>query len=94
MVANTAISKVLAPVVDRLSPAAAKRLLAIEFSRSEKSRMRQLADKSNEGTLSAQERLELEDWCVAGDLLALLQAEARIALKPVPRRKSKHVRHA
>jgi hypothetical protein len=94
MVANTALSKVLAPVVDRLSSAAAKELLAIGFSRSEKSRMRRLADKSNEGTLSTQERLELEDWCVAGDLLALLQAEARIALKQAPRRKAKHVRHA
>ena len=93
MVANTALSKVLAPVVERISPAAAQKLLAMEFSRNEKIRMQKLAAKSNEGTLTAEERLELEDWCVAGDLLALLQAEARITLKR-SRRKAVHVRRA
>jgi hypothetical protein len=44
-------------------------------------RMEILAEKANEGTLSAEERREYESWVRAGTMISLLQAKARLYLK-------------
>lgn len=44
-------------------------------------RMEVLADKANEGLLSAEERREYESWVRAGTMLSILQAKARLYLK-------------
>ena len=43
-------------------------------------RLTELADKSNEGELTAQERDEYEGYIEANNLLAVMQAEARFRL--------------
>jgi len=44
-------------------------------------RIAELADKCNEGTLSDQERQQYETYVHFGNLIAILQAKARLHLK-------------
>jgi len=64
-----------------MSPEVAHRLLQINYSEADHARMAHLADKSIEGTLSDDEREELENYVVVGDLLSLLQSKARSYLR-------------
>jgi hypothetical protein len=43
--------------------------------------MRELADKGNRGTITEAENAEMESYRRVGNLLALLQAKARLSLK-------------
>ena len=47
------------------------------------SRVQQLADKANEGLLTAEEQQEYQAYVHAGDIVATLQAVARKTLEPV-----------
>jgi hypothetical protein len=71
---------------DELSPEAAKFLLAIDFGESDRQRMMQLAELSEAGTLTAQEQIEFDGYLHVGNLLAVMQSRARLALKTKPRR--------
>jgi hypothetical protein len=64
-----------------LSPELAKHILSLTFSDADKARMNELAEKNQEGTLSRKEKEELFNYIKVGDLLAILQSKARIALK-------------
>lgn len=44
-------------------------------------RMEILAERANQGGLSAEERREYESWVRAGTLISILQAKARLYLK-------------
>ena len=84
MVANNEASifeRVLDRNGSRLSPAFAADILTWNFDPSDHVRMDELASKSTAGTMSESERLEAEDYCVVGDLLAILQARARLAMQ-------------
>jgi hypothetical protein len=59
------------------SPEAARNLLQIGFAQPDKDRMSQLAIKSNDGTLTSAERIELENYVRVGHLLALMHLKAR-----------------
>lgn len=59
----------------------ARALLRLKFSEAQNERMRELADKANRGTLSEDERERMESFRRVGNLLALLQARARLALR-------------
>ena len=61
--------------------AAARGILAINFSDNDKARMHELAQKNGEGTLSPADREELETYIKVADVLALLHAKARRSLK-------------
>jgi hypothetical protein len=64
-----------------LSLELAKHVLSLTFSEQDKARMNELAEKNQEGTISRKEKEELFNYIKVGDLLALLQSKARIALK-------------
>jgi hypothetical protein len=61
--------------------AAARGILAINFSDKDKARMHELAQRNGEGNLSSAEREELETYIKVADVLALLHAKARRSLK-------------
>jgi hypothetical protein len=46
-------------------------------------RVRELAEKCNEGTLSPEERSEYEAYIMAAEVVAILQAKARSRLSAV-----------
>ena len=69
---------------DELSPDAAEFLLAIDFGGSDRQRMLQLAERSEAGTLTAEEQIEFDGYLHVGNLLAVMQSRARLALKTKP----------
>jgi len=52
----------------------------LAFPAQDRERVNELAAKSREGSLSAEERNELERYNLVGDVLALWQSKARRAL--------------
>jgi hypothetical protein len=63
-----------------LSPDLARYLLRLAFPPQDRARVNQLAAKSREGSLNAEERNELERYNLVGDVLALWQSKARRSL--------------
>jgi hypothetical protein len=66
---------------DALSADLAKFLLSIDFAGEDEGRMQELADRSSAGTLTSQERAELDGYLHIANFLAVLQSNARVALK-------------
>ncbi len=69
---------------EELSPEVAEYLLSIAFGESDRERMRQLAERSGAGTLTAEEQAELDGYLHVGNLLAVMQSKARLALRRRP----------
>ena len=69
---------------DELPPQVAEYLLSIAFGESDRQRMEQLAERSEAGTLTPEERAELESYLHVGNLLAVMQSRARVALQRKP----------
>lgn len=63
-----------------LSPEVALSLLNLTFGEHDKARMNGLAQKNQEGTLTDDERKELELYVKVGDVLSLLHLKARKSL--------------
>jgi uncharacterized protein YnzC (UPF0291/DUF896 family) len=64
-----------------LPRALARYILSIGFDDEDQARMHELAQKEQEGSLSAPEKEELQNYVKNGHLLALLQSKARRSLK-------------
>lgn len=64
-----------------LLPEAAEYLLSIRFAESDVDRMRQLAERSESGELTDEERAEFDSYLHVGNLLAVIQSKARLALR-------------
>lgn len=64
-----------------LSRELARYVLTLGFGGEDQARMRELAEKNQEGALSTAEREELGNYVKAGHLLALLHSKARKSLK-------------
>ena len=64
-----------------LTAPVARHVLKLGFSPDDKARMHELAERNREGTLTGEEREELDDFVKIGDLLAILQSKARKRLK-------------
>ncbi len=75
------LSRVISPERGDYAPEVAKALLQLDFKDEDRKRMRELAEKAREGTLTAAEREEVATYERVGSLLSLLQAKARRALK-------------
>ena len=75
--ASAVLDRFLEPVRQSLSLEQARRLAEFRADESTQARLNELADKCKEGTLSDTERGEYEAYVEAGDLIAILQAEAR-----------------
>jgi hypothetical protein len=58
----------------------ARYLLSFSFPASDQARFDHLSEKAQAGTLSEEERAELEEFLDTNDFLAIVQAKARAAL--------------
>ena len=74
------LDRLLEPVGRRLSAKAARELASLRADEEAQARVRELAEKCNEGTLSADERAEYEACVMAASIVAILQAKARARL--------------
>ncbi len=64
-----------------LSRELARYILKLGFEEKDQNRMRELAERNQDGHLNSDEREELENYVKAGHLLALLHSKARRSLK-------------
>ncbi len=84
-------SRVLQPNRANLSAAAARSILELTFNQADKDRMRVLSSKASEGTITAVEQEEINNYERVGHMLALMKSKARRSLKvqSAPNGKSK-----
>jgi hypothetical protein len=78
--------RVVEPSWSRLNPEAAKAILQLEFRPADLDRMNELAELAREGTLSPNQREELETYNRIGQALAIMQSQARSAIAKPPER--------
>ena len=71
------LSELLEPLSNCLTPEVARRVVALRASAAAQRRVDELAEKCNDGELSADERAEYEAYVMAGNLIAVIQAKAR-----------------
>jgi hypothetical protein len=60
---------------------AARSIIDLRFSDAQVERMRELADRNNQGVLTDAERLEMEEFQRIGSYLSILKAKSRLWLK-------------
>lgn len=75
------LRRAIEPERPTLSAAAARALLAIDFSPTDKSRMRDLAARARACALTAAEQAEIDTYGRVGSLLSILRSKARRSLK-------------
>ena len=66
---------------DDMSRELARYILTLGFDEEDQARMRDLAERNQEGSLSFEEEEELQNYVKAGHLVALLHSKARKSLK-------------
>ncbi len=86
MIASTSydasiLERLIAPEEPTLSPQAAKDILELAFPVEDRRRMRRLAAKARQGTLTEAEQGELQSYERVGSLLGFLQSKARQSLR-------------
>jgi hypothetical protein len=67
----------LDPLTEAFTPEVAQRIVNLRASQKVQARAAELAEKSNLGTLSAEEETEYKDFVDAVDIIGILQAKAR-----------------
>ena len=77
---SIALERLLEPVSRSLNVEAAKKLIKLKADSKTQARVDELARKCNEDTLTPSEKSEYERYVTAGNLLAILQAKARLIL--------------
>ncbi|HJT78088.1 MAG TPA: hypothetical protein VJ739_12865 [Gemmataceae bacterium] len=80
------LDRLLDPLTNALTPAAARALVDFRADAATQAHVAELADKCNEGRLSAAEREEYEAYVRAIDLIAVLQSKARRLLAKTRKR--------
>ncbi|HYV34940.1 MAG TPA: hypothetical protein VE988_04495, partial [Gemmataceae bacterium] len=70
----------LDPVGRCLNESAAKQLVRLKADPKVQTRVRELAEKCNEGELTPDEHQEYETYVMVGEFIAVLQAKARALL--------------
>jgi hypothetical protein len=78
------LDRLLDPVTQALSPEAARRLVELRADKVAQDRIDELADKCTEGQLNADERAEYESLVNAANVIAILQAKAKVLLSRNP----------
>ena len=63
------------------SDQAAQAVLKLSFSDEDRARASELADRANQGTISASEQREMEGYLRIGALVDLMQSKARLFLR-------------
>jgi hypothetical protein len=74
------LAGILEPVGESLNEVAARALIGLRADSKTQSAVERLAVKCNEGKLTNVERAEYEAYVIAGELVAILQAKARVVL--------------
>ena len=74
-------SRIVKPEEGNLSPEVARAILELDFDASDRRRVDVLSAKAAEGTLSPDERAELEEYVRVNNDLMILQSKARASLK-------------
>ncbi|MBM4255660.1 MAG: hypothetical protein FJ147_07160 [Deltaproteobacteria bacterium] len=75
------LSRAIQPAEGNLPIEAARSILHFRLSPTDSDRVNDLATKARAGTLSAEERAELDEYERITGLLELLQSKARLSLK-------------
>ena len=70
----------LNPFVECLTPEAAQKIIALRAAPADQARLDELAEKANEGSLTAEERAEYEKFRAVFHMITLLQSKARRVL--------------
>lgn len=63
-----------------LSVDGARAILELNFSVQDHARIAELSERSDEGTLTDEERREYDGYVFVGDVLALMKSKARLSL--------------
>jgi hypothetical protein len=74
---NSIINQLLDPITECLTPEVARRIAELRAGEKLQSRVDDLADKANAGTLSEPERSEYEQYVRFSQFITLLQIKAR-----------------
>jgi len=74
------LDPILEAVGSSLNEESARKLIGIKADRKTQARVAKLAEKCNDGNMTPQERRDYETYVVAGHVVAMLQAKARIFL--------------
>jgi hypothetical protein len=74
------LSRMIQPDEPAFAQEAAEVLLSLSFAKQDLTRMRRLAKKAREGTLSEEERRQADAYERLGSLLGLLHSKARRSL--------------
>lgn len=72
--------EMLEPLTRNLAPETARLFANLQATPSMAARLQVLAEKCNEGELSAAEQREYQDYLQVGDLFAILKAQAKKSL--------------
>ena len=74
------LERLLDPISSSLNEEAARKLIGLRADAKARAHVNNLARKCNEDKLTAAERAEYEACVIAGDVIAILQAQARLRL--------------
>jgi hypothetical protein len=75
------VGRLIKPDHGDFSPEAARELLSLQFGNADQARMRELSGKAQQGTLTASEQAEVENYRRVGYWLGILWSKARLSLK-------------
>ncbi len=79
------LERLLDPVCSSLNDEAAHKFIGLRADADAAARVDELARKCNEGDLTPEERAEYESYVLAGEVIAVLQAKARLVLSRLGR---------
>lgn len=71
------LTQLLHPLQECFTPEVASRIAALRADQSVQSRLEYLASRNSESTITPEERSDYESLVQAGNLIAVLQAQAR-----------------
>jgi hypothetical protein len=71
------LDRFLEPIADALTPEMARKLTELRAEPTLQAEIDVLADKANQGTLTAEEDLKYKRYIEAADIIAIFQAKAR-----------------
>jgi hypothetical protein len=74
-------SRIVKPDQATFTPELARTILKLKFDAEDHRRVEELSTKAQKGTLTAEERAELDEYIRVGNQLAVLQSKARLSLK-------------
>ena len=71
------LDRFLDPVFEALTPALAKKIVALRADAELEQQVAKLRDKANRGTLTPEDEAEYKDFVEAVDIISVIQARAR-----------------